>query len=92
MSGPLTLGFVWVLAAALTAMLPMRLQYPPGIALLVVAPFLIVWIGVVHGWIIGAVCLGALLSMFRRPMVYFWKKARGIPVSRPEESEPSPCR
>jgi hypothetical protein len=88
MSGPLVLGFVWVVAAALTAMLPMRLQYPPGIALLALAPVLIVWIGAVHGWIVGAVCLAAFLSMFRRPLAYFLKKARGVPVERPE-NEPS---
>ncbi len=84
MSWALTAGFVWVVAAAITAMLPMRLQYPPGITLLVLAPLLILWIGTVHGWVLAVICLLAFLSMFRNPLIYFWKKARGIPVDRPE--------
>ena len=85
MSGPIVFGFVWVIAAAITAMLPMRMQYPPGILLLILAPALIVWIAVVHGWIAGALCLAAFVSMFRNPLVYFWKKARGLPVERPKD-------
>lgn len=86
MGGPLTAGFVWVIAAAVTAMLPMRLQYPPGILLLILAPVLIVWIGMAHGWVVAAVCLAAFLSMFRRPAIYFYRKARGLPVERPEDA------
>jgi ribose/xylose/arabinose/galactoside ABC-type transport system permease subunit len=88
MTGPLVAGFVWVIAGAVTAMLPMRLQYPPGILLLIAAPLLILWIGMVHGWIVGVLCLAAFLSMFRRPLVYFWRKARGLPVERPEDVAP----
>ena len=88
MSGPLVAGFLWVVAATITAMLPMRLQYPPGITLLVLAPVLILWIAFVHGWIVGALCFAAFLSMFRNPLIYFWKKFRGLPVTRPEEREP----
>ena len=87
MTGPLVAGFVWVVAGTVTAMLPMRLQFPPGIVLLVSAPLLIVWIGAVHGWVAGVLALAAFLSMFRRPLVYFWKKARGLPVERPRETE-----
>ncbi|MEM9032222.1 MAG: DUF2484 family protein [Pseudomonadota bacterium] len=88
MTGPLVAGFLWVIAAAVTAMLPMRLQYPPGITLLVLAPVLILWIAFVHGWVVGALCLVAFVSMFRNPLIYFWKKFRGLPVARPEEREP----
>ncbi len=87
MSWALIAGFFWVIAATVTAMLPMRLQYPPGITLLVLAPILIFWIGYVHGWILSAICLAAFLSMFRNPLIYFWKKARGIPVERPERAD-----
>lgn len=66
-------------------MLPMRLQYPPGIALLIAAPFLIVWIGVVHGAILGLLALAAFVSMFRNPLRYLFRKALRLPVSRPEE-------
>lgn len=85
MSVALIAGFVWVIAAAFTAMLPMRLQYPPGITLLVLAPVLIFWIGYIHGWALAAIGFAAFVSMFRNPLIYFWKKARGVPVRRPEE-------
>ena len=41
MSMPLILGCLWVLVAAATAMLPMRRQMVPGLALLVAAPVLL---------------------------------------------------
>ena len=71
------LGCLWVLAAAATAMLPMRRQYPPGITLLIIAPFLIAFIGYQHGWIWTCLALLAFLSMFRRPLIYLVKKAVG---------------
>jgi hypothetical protein len=87
MSPALLAGALWAIAAAVTALLPMRLQYPPGITLLVLAPVLILWIGWVHGWVLGALGLAAFVSMFRNPLRYLWKKARGLPVSRPEEHD-----
>ena len=84
MSAAAIAGFLWVLAAAVTAMLPMRLQYPPGITLLILAPLLIVWIGYTHGWVPAALALAAFLSMFRRPLRYLGRKALGLPVTRPE--------
>ena len=77
MSAALITGCLWVLASAIVAMLPMRLQYPPGLALLVVAPLLLVWIAVVHGWIWLAIGLFAFVSMFRNPLIYFAKRAMG---------------
>ena len=77
MSLPLTLGCLWVLVAAVTAMLPMRLQRYPGVPLLLAAPVLIVWIGAVHGWWWSAIGLAAFASMFRRPLIYLWQRARG---------------
>ena len=41
---PLLAACLWVLAAAGTAMLPYRRQFPPGIVLLVLAPAILVWI------------------------------------------------
>ena len=78
---PLILGCAWIFAATVTAFLPMRYQYPPGIALLIVAPFLIAWIGYVHGWLLTGAALFAFVSMFRNPLRYFWRRARG---ERPE--------
>ena len=77
MSWALVCGALWVLASAVVAMLPMRRQYVPGVALLLVAPVLILWIGVQHGWLWTAFGVFALLSMFRNPLRYFWKRARG---------------
>lgn len=87
MSTPLILGCFWVLAAAGTAMLPMRRQMVPGIALLAVAPVLLVWIGWAHGWLWLAIGLFAFLSMFRNPLLYFLRRAMGRPALLPKELE-----
>lgn len=68
---------LWVLAATVVAFLPMRTQYVPGLVLLILAPVLIVWLGLVHGWIFGLVALGGFVSMFRNPLRYFWRRFRG---------------
>lgn len=77
MSYSLLAGAIWVLLGTFTALLPMRRQYPLGVSLLVLAPFLIFWIGHDHGWVIGVLALAAFLSMFRRPLLYFYARARG---------------
>lgn len=87
MSTPLILGCLWVLAAAATAMLPMRRQMVPGLALLVAAPVLLVWIGWAHGWLWLAIGLFAFLSMFRNPLLYFLGRATGRPARLPKELE-----
>ena len=43
----------WVFAATGVALLPMRHQYIPGIALLIAAPVLILWIGISVTWWAG---------------------------------------
>jgi ABC-type proline/glycine betaine transport system permease subunit len=65
----LTLASVWIIAAAVVAMLPMRWQYVPGIALLVLAIPLMVMVGREVGWIWVAVVLFAVLSMYRNPLI-----------------------
>ena len=87
MSWPLILGCVWVLAAAATAMLPMRRQMVPGLALLAAAPVLLVWIGWMHGWLWLAIGLFAFLSMFRNPLLYFLRRAMGRPARLPKDME-----
>ena len=86
MSTSLILGALWVLAATLVALLPMRHQFKPGFALLVTAPALIGFIGWQHGGWIAALGLLAFLSMFRRPLLYYGRKVLGRPV--PDISEP----
>ena len=85
MSTPLILGALWVLASAIVAMLPMRMQFPPGIMLLIAAPVLLVWIGWEHGWLWLAVGLFAFASMFRNPLIYFTRRALGRPAPLPKE-------
>ncbi len=84
---PLIFGALWIIAAALTAMLPMRRQMLPGFALLIAAPILLIWIGATHGWIWVAFGIFAFASMFRRPLIYFARKAMGLPVDDPRISQ-----
>ena len=76
----LILGALWVVAGAVTATLPMRLQRYPGLPLLIVAPVLLVWIGLTHGFLWIAVGLFAFVSMFRRPLTYFARMALRLPL------------
>ncbi len=85
MSWALIVACIWVLAATVTAMLPMKRQMAPGITLLVLAPVLIAWIGWQHGWLWAVFGLFAFVSMFRNPLIYFAKKAMGKPVELPKE-------
>ncbi len=71
------LGCLWVLASTIVALLPMRHQYIPGVSLLIAAPLLIVWIGYDHGWFWSFLCVAAFISMFRNPLLYFYRRARG---------------
>ncbi len=87
MSMPLILGALWVLASALTAMLPMRHQMLPGLTLLLMAPVLLIWIARVHGWLWLGLGLLAFLSMFRNPLLYFARRALGRPAPLPKELE-----
>lgn len=68
---------LWVLAASVVAFLPMRWQYAPGMVLLAAAPVLIVWLGYDFGWFWSLAAVLALVSMFRHPLRYFWRRARG---------------
>ncbi len=85
MSTPLFLASLWVIAGAITAFLPMRRQMVPGVVLLTSAPLLLIWIGAVHGWVWALLGLLAFLSMFRNPLIYLCKRARGIEVELPKE-------
>ena len=75
----------WVFAATVVAMLPMRHQYVPGIALLIAAPILILWVGISVAWWAGLLALAAFVSMFRNPLRYFLAKARGKNPQLPPE-------
>ncbi|MDO6479541.1 DUF2484 family protein [Shimia thalassica] len=77
MSLSLVFGCLWVFASAVVAMLPMRKQYAPGMALLIAAPVLITVIWWEHGPWYGAAALFAFVSMFRNPLRYLYARAKG---------------
>ncbi|SMX33821.1 DUF2484 family protein [Actibacterium lipolyticum] len=83
----LTLACFWTLAAAITAMLPMRMQYPPGLTLLILAPAVIGFLAWQHNVWVVLLAVGAFASMFRNPLIYLYRRARGLPARRPEEKE-----
>ncbi len=89
MSLSLILAALWVLAATVVALLPFRAQFPPGIALLVVAPLLIGFIAWQHGAVWGIVALAGFASMFRNPLIYFARRAlrRDTPPPRPDAGQ-----
>ena len=80
MSLSLVFGCFWVLAATGVAMLPMRHQYIPGVTLLIAAPVLVGVIWYEHGWMFGVAALFGFVSMFRRPLMFFGRKALGLPT------------
>ena len=74
MSASLTLSAIWVILAAIVAMLPMRRQFAPGIVLLICAPFLLAYLGYQHNpWVVLAASF-AIISMFRRPLFYISRR------------------
>ncbi|MFK7838068.1 MAG: DUF2484 family protein [Sulfitobacter sp.] len=73
----LWLCVLWVFASVAVAMLPMKHQYFPGIALLIAAPILLFMIGQQVGWIAALAGLAAFISMFRNPLRFIWAKLRG---------------
>ncbi len=77
MSLSLLLACLWALAAGITGMLPMRYQYPPGLALLIVAPVLLAFIGYQHGLWYLLPALAGVVSMYRRPLGFFIRRAIG---------------
>ncbi|MHC0054102.1 DUF2484 family protein [Actibacterium sp. D379-3] len=83
----LILAALWVIAASGVAFLPMRFQYVLGLVLLVLAVPLLVLLAVQHNvWIVLA-ALAAIVSMFRKPLFYYLRRARGLPATRPRDAE-----
>lgn len=78
------LSILWVFAAVTVAMLPLRLQYVPGIGLLIAAPVLIGAIGVLHSWLLALAAFAAFVSMFRNPLRYIAARMRGAKPELPQ--------
>jgi hypothetical protein len=87
MSMSLILGCLWVIASTITAMLPMRRQMVPGLALLLSAPVLLWFIAHENGLLVFGLTLLAALSLFRNPLIYFARRAMGLPVKLPSEMQ-----
>ena len=85
MSTPLLLAALWVIAATIVAFLPFKYQRIIGLPLLIAALVLIVWIGLQHGLLLSIFALAAFVSMFRKPLAYFWRKATGKHAGKLEE-------
>ncbi len=85
MSWSLILACLWAIASAITAMLPMRRQYLPGVTLLVAAPLLLAFLGYQHGIWLVVLGLVAAASMFRNPLIYFGRRALGLPAPLPKD-------
>ncbi|PRY26004.1 uncharacterized protein DUF2484 [Aliiruegeria haliotis] len=73
----LVLGCLWVVAATIVALLPMRYQFIPGFALLLAAPVLLWMVGREWGWLPLLLALAAFISMFRKPLRYLTLRALG---------------
>jgi hypothetical protein len=84
-AAPLIAAILWVLAATVTALLPFRRQFAPGILLLAAAPVLIGWLWWDHGALAGVAALAAFVSMFRNPLRYLVRRALGLPVKSPQD-------
>jgi hypothetical protein len=82
---PLFFGCLWILLAAIVAMLPMKQQMLPGLVLLILAPFLLAWIGWFHGWGWMVAGILAFVSMFRNPLIYMVRRALGRPAPLPKD-------
>lgn len=74
MSLALIFACLWVLVAALVAFMPMKIQMIVGLPLLIAALGIIGWIGARHGVGLAAIGVFAVISMFRKPLVYYWRK------------------
>jgi hypothetical protein len=73
----LWISVLWVIASAGVSMLPIRQQFIPGAALLLLAPVLIVMIGIYVGWFMALLAIGAFVSMYRNPLMFLAARLRG---------------
>ena len=74
----------WVFASVVVALMPMRLQYVPGVLLLLAAPVLLFEIAKAVGIWASVAGLAAFVSMYRNPLRYFWKRLTGQTVELPQ--------
>jgi len=78
------LSIGWVFASVGVAMLPVRRQYYPALALLIAAPVVILMAGMQYGWVYSVLGFAAFVSMFRNPLRYIAARLRGEHPEIPE--------
>ncbi|MEM9911671.1 MAG: DUF2484 family protein [Pseudomonadota bacterium] len=74
---------LWVLLASLIALLPMRHQYVPGLALLLAAPALLIWIVFEAGLVWACLAVLAFVSLFRKPLRFIAARAGAWVLRKP---------
>lgn len=75
---PLTFGFLWLIAANLTAMLPTRdHHWRAAYALMALGLPLLIWIAATQGAFWSLAFLAAGCSILRWPLYYLWKWVSG---------------
>lgn len=78
---PLTLGFLWLIAANLTAMLPTRdHHWRAAYGLMAFGLPLLLWISASQGALWSAGFLAAGCSILRWPFYYLWRWLRAAVV------------
>jgi len=77
MTPSLILGFVWVLAASLIAVMPRRYHWPGAAVLIAAGVPLIGWIAWQNGVVAGVIALAAGASILRWPVIYLVRWLRG---------------
>lgn len=85
MTPSLIAGALWVLAATLTAFLPIRKQIIPGTILGLGGLGLLIWIGAENGWIWTALGFLAFASLFRNGFKVIPMLLRGEKIEIPDE-------
>lgn len=85
MTPSLIAAALWVVAATLTAFLPIRRQIVPGTLLGLAGLGLVVWIGQENGWIWTVIALLAFVSLFRNGFKVIPALLRGEKITIPDE-------
>lgn len=79
MSLPLVLTLLWFVAANLLAMIPSRdRHWRRACALIAVGVPLLGWVTYVEGPVVGILAFAAGASILRWPLVFLWRRLRGI--------------
>jgi len=85
MNGLLIASVAWVFCGVAVAMMPMRWQFRLVPVLALAAVGVLGMIAMTYGWLVFGLALAAVVSMFRHPLRYVWRRLRGEEVELPPE-------